>query len=160
MTSLLLDDDMSMNRINPYTSSETFGISYNGGYKTMPGMHQAVFEPDTTSIDDDHLMFVPSAGIDEGVPKNHFNKLELNDAGNMYLKTGGVHPATSFLYPARKYQFDDGSTTFGREIIVTEAKNYVSPADFSKYTETEKGQFMLLLTFLALAILLFLRGRR
>jgi hypothetical protein len=159
MTSLLLDDDMSMNRINPYTSSATFGISYNGGYKTMPGMHREVFETDT-AIDQDQLMFVPSAGLDEGVPTHHFNKLELNDAGNMYLKTGGIHPATSFLYPARKYQFDDGSTTFGREVIIGEAKNYVSPADFSKYTETEKGQFMLLLTLLLLAVILYLRGRR
>jgi hypothetical protein len=33
MTSLLLNDDMSMNRINPYTATQTFGVSYNGGYK-------------------------------------------------------------------------------------------------------------------------------
>jgi len=159
MTSLLLDDDMSMDRINPYTSSATFGISYNGGYKTMPGMHREVLET-KTGIDQDQLMFVPSAGLDEGVPTHHFSKLELNHAGNMYLKTGSVEPETSFLYPARKYQFDDGSMTFGREVIVGELKNYVSPADFSKYTETEKGQLMLLMALLLLAILLFLRTRR
>lgn len=155
MTSFLLDDQMSMNRINPYTSSATFGVSYNGGYKNgAPPV--PVLE---TAVEEDQLMFVPSAGLDEGVPRNHFSKLELNDAGNMYLKTGGVHPATSFMYPARKYQYDDGSTSWGREILVGDARNYVSPADFSKYSDTQKGQMLLLLAMLILIVLLLLRSR-
>jgi hypothetical protein len=87
-----------------------------------------------------------------GVPTDHFNKLALDDAGNMYLKTGGVHPASSFLYPARKYQFDDGSTTFGREIIIGDAKNYVSPADFPDDVQT--GRTLLLGAMILLLILL------
>jgi hypothetical protein len=155
MTSFLLNDQMSMNRINPYTSSATFGVSYNGGYKS--GAPPApVLE---TEVEEDQLMFVPGAGRDEGVPKNHFSKLELNDAGNMYLKTGGTHPATSFMYPARKYQYDDGSTSWGREILVGDARNYVSPADFSKYSDTQKGQMLLLLAMLILIVLLLLRSR-
>lgn len=155
MTSLLLDDQMSINRINPYTSSDTFGVSYNGGYKNLPGsLDTPVLE---TAVETDNLMFVPSAGLDEGVPLNHFNRLTLNDAGNTYLKTGGIHPATSFLYPARKYQFDDGSTTFNREIIIGEAKNYVSPEDFSKYTDTEKGRLLLIAGLVLLVILLSLQ---
>jgi hypothetical protein len=73
----------------------------------------------------------------------------------MYLKTGGIHPATSFLYPARKYQFDDGSTTFGREIIVGDAKNYVSPADFPDDTQT--GRTLLLGGMILLLILLVMQ---
>jgi hypothetical protein len=71
------------------------------------------------------------------------------------LKTGGVHPATSFLYPARKYQFDDGSTTFGREIIIGDAKNYVSPADFPDDTQT--GRVLVLGAMILLLILLAFR---
>jgi hypothetical protein len=63
-----------------------------------------------------------------------------------------VHPATSFLYPARKYQFDDGSTTFGREIIIGDAKNYVSPADFPDDVQT--GRTLLLGAMILLLILL------
>jgi len=145
MTSLLLNDDMSMNRINPYTLTQTFGVSYNGGYKGT--LEAGPERPESPSM----LEFNPRAGV----PTDHFNKLELNDAGNMYLKTGGVNPATSFLYPARKYQFDDGSTTFGREIIVGDAKNYVSPADFPDDAQT--GRTLVLGAMILLLILLVLR---
>jgi hypothetical protein len=143
MTSLLLDDDMSMNRINPYTSTQTFGVSYNGGYK-------GTLAPDPERPESPAMLeFNPRVGV----PTEHFNPLTLDDAGNMYLKTGDVHPATSFLYPARKYQFDDGSTTFGREIIIGEAKNYVSPADFPDDMQTGRtlilGAMILLLILLA-----------
>jgi hypothetical protein len=145
MTSLLLNDDMSMNRINPYTLTQTFGVSYNGGYKGT--LEAGPERPESPSM----LEFNPRAGV----PTDHFNKLELNDAGNMYLKTGGVNPATSFLYPARKYQFDDGSTTFGREIIIGDAKNYVSPADFPDDAQT--GRTLVLGAMILLLILLVLR---
>jgi hypothetical protein len=145
MTSLLLDDDMSMNRINPYTLTQTFGISYNGGYKGT--LEAGPDRPESPSM----LEFNASTGV----PTDHFNRLEINDAGNMYLKTGGVNPATSFLYPARKYQFDDGSTTFGREIIVGDAKNYVSPADFPDDIKT--GRTLLLGGMILLLILLVLQ---
>ena len=145
MTSLLLNDDMSMNRINPYTLTQTFGVSYNGGYKGT--LEAGPERPESPSM----LEFNPRAGV----PTDHFNKLELNDAGNMYLKTGGVNPATSFLYPARKYQFDDGSTTFGREIIVGDAKNYVSPADFPDDAQT--GRTLVLGAMILLLILLVMQ---
>jgi len=145
MTSLLLNDDMSMNRINPYTLTQTFGVSYNGGYKGT--LEAGPERPESPSM----LEFNPRAGV----PTDHFNKLELNDAGNMYLKTGGVNPATSFLYPARKYQFDDGSTTFGREIIIGDAKNYVSPADFPDDAQT--GRTLVLGAMILLLILLVMQ---
>jgi hypothetical protein len=145
MTSLLLDDDMSMNRINPYTSTQTFGVSYNGGYK-------GTLAPDPERPESPAMLeFNPRVGV----PTEHFNPLTLDDAGNMYLKTGDVHPATSFLYPARKYQFDDGSTTFGREIIIGEAKNYVSPADFPDDMQT--GRTLILGAMILLLILLVMQ---
>ena len=145
MTSLLINDDMSMNRINPYTLTQTFGVSYNGGYK-------GTLAPDPERPESPAMLeFNPRAGV----PTEHFNPLTLDDAGNMYLKTGGTHPATSFLYPARQYQFDDGSTTFGREIIIGDAKNYVSPADFPDDAQT--GRTLLIGAMVLLLILLVLR---
>ena len=145
MTSLLLNDDMSMNRINPYTATQTFGVSYNGGYKGVLPLDPE--RPESPAM----LEFNPRAGV----PTEHFNPLTIDDAGNMYLKTGGVHPATSFLYPARKYQFDDGSTTFGREVIIGDAKNYVSPADFQDDIKT--GRTLLLGAMILLLVLLAMR---
>jgi hypothetical protein len=145
MTSLLLNDDMSMNRVNPYTLTQTFGVSYNGGYK-------GVLPPDPERPESPAMLeFNPRTGV----PTEHFNPLTLDDAGNMYLKTGGIHPATSFLYPARKYQFDDGSTTFGREVIIGDARNYVSPADFPDDIKT--GRTLLIGAMFLLLILLVLR---
>jgi hypothetical protein len=145
MTSLLINDDMSMNRVNPYTLTQTFGVSYNGGYK-------GTLAPDPERPESPAMLeFNPRAGV----PTEHFNPLTIDDAGNMYLKTGGIHPATSFLYPARKYQFDDGSTTFGREVIIGDAKNYVSPADFPDDAQT--GRVLVLGAMVLLLILLVLR---
>ena len=141
MTSLLLDDDLSMNRMNPYTATDTFGISFNGGYKGIaePGPDRPESPP--------MLEFNPRAGV----PTDHFNPLTIDRAGNMYNKTGGVNPAKSFLYPARKYQFDDGSTTFGREVVLTDARNYITPDDFD---DTRTGRFLLIGAMIILLILL------
>lgn len=145
MTSLLLNDNLSMNRMNPYTATDTFGIVYNGGYKGLA--ESGPDRPESPPM----LEFNPRVGV----PTDHFNPLTLDDAGNMYNKTGGTHPATSFLYPARKYQFDDGSTTFGREVILMDAKNYVTPEDFPDDMRT--GRILIIVAMIMLLILLVMQ---
>ena len=124
MTEFMADDDTAMNRINPYTATGTFGVSYNGGYKG-PNT-QTWYAPDDTPA---------SWTVPDEKPEylDHFGPNQLNKSGSMYLKTGGVHPATSFMFPARKYQYDDGSTTYSRETVWSNASNYVSglPNQFS-----------------------------
>jgi hypothetical protein len=88
---------------------------------------------------------------ERGVPTEHFNPLTLDDAGNMYLKTGGVDPARTFLYPARKYQFDNGTTSFGRSVVFADGSNYITPADFD---DTRTGRFLILGAMILLLILL------
>jgi hypothetical protein len=148
MTSLLLNDDLSMNRMNPYTATDTFGIVYNGGYKGV--LEPAPERPESPPM----LEFNPRAGV----PTDHFDTLALDHAANMYLGTGSVNPARTFLYPARKYQFDDGSTTFGRGVVLADAKNYITPADFADDFTT--GRTLLIVAMIMLLILLVLqRGR-
>jgi hypothetical protein len=141
MTSLLALDSMAINRVNPYTSTGTFGISSNGGYKTL--------QP-TIRIENE-----VNAPLDKdtGVPVEHFNSLALNHAGNMYLGTGSSHPARTFMYPARKYEFDDGSTSFGRQIVLGKTENYVT----SLYQDEQKGQLVLFFMVILLVFLLFLK---
>lgn len=147
MTSLLARDDVSINRINPYTATQVFGVSYNGG-KYKDGVLRI-----ETEVDDD-IMF-PGGPVDKdtGVPRDHFNSRELDDAGNRYLGTGGVHPATSFMYPARKYQYDDGSTNFSREVVLADAKNYVTPDDF-RVSDRDMMRFLLIGVLIALLLML------
>lgn len=114
MTEFLADDELSMNRINPYTAAGTFGVSYDGA--TYPDMQwnapvdgPATWETSSKNEADEHL-----------VP------LALNRSGPMYLKTGGVDPAPSFMFPARKVQYDDGTTSWSREVVWRNGENYTN----------------------------------
>lgn len=117
MTEFMADNDTAMNRINPYTATATFGISYNGGYKGPNTQTWYAPEDKPASWD-----------TPEERPEylDHFGPNQLNKSGPMYLKTGGIHPATSFMFPARKYQYDDGTTSWSRETVWHSASNYVS----------------------------------
>jgi hypothetical protein len=117
MTEFLADDDTAMNRINPYTATATFGVSYNGGYKG-PNT-QTWYAPEETSASWE-------TPVEQPEYLDHFGPNQLNKSGSMYLKTGGIHPATSFMFPARKIQHDDGTATFSRETVWRDGANYVS----------------------------------
>lgn len=144
MTSLMIDDQLHINHINPYTATATFGVSYNGGYKG-PLPDNVPFPVEDTN-----------APIDTGIPWNHYNPLTLNTSGNTYLKTGGTHPATSFMFPARKFQYDDGSTTFAREMITKNVENYIKPSDFHDDDETMR-RLVIGASALLVVLLLFQR---
>jgi len=147
MTELLLDDSMEMNRINPYTATGTFGVSYNGG----DGKYQPLAwkQPDEGPATWDMPQDVPDY-------VNHSDPTFENRSGPMYLKEGGVNPARSFMYPARKYQFDDGTTTWGREVVMTSGENYTNENPFFK---DELGTNLPILIALIVLLLLFIIGR-
>ena len=116
MTELLVDNDLAMDRINPYTATGTFGVSYNGGYKGQQMKWRAPQEgPASWDVDAETPEYL-----------DHMDPLYVNRSGPMMVKTGYVHPATSFMFPARKYQYDDGTTSWSRETIWKSASNYVS----------------------------------
>jgi len=152
MTSLLLDDQMHNDHINPYTATNTFGVSYNGGDSKVLAVE--------TEVDDD-IMFTPGeVDKDTGVPKDHFNPLTINRAGNMYLKTlSSANPATSFYYPARKFQYDDGTQSFARELVTMNADNYVTPADFPKISDQDMLRYIIIGAGTILVILLLFQKR-
>ena len=147
MTSLLARDDVSINRINPYTATQVFGVSYNGG-KYKDGVLRV-----ETEVDDDIMFPGGPRDADTGVPTDNFNPLTLDHAANRYLGTGSSHPATSFMYPARKFQYDDGSTNFSREVVLADAKNYVTPDDF-KVSDRDMMRFLFIGILIALVLIL------
>jgi hypothetical protein len=104
--SMLVDDNMSMNRVNPYTLTNTFGLPTDGMYKDQPLDGRYV-----SQIDEN-----PSEGpsIFPGDTADHFSPLRLNMSGPVAVKTGYVNPAPYPMYPARKYQYIDGSVSFVR----------------------------------------------
>jgi hypothetical protein len=145
MTELLSNDQMSMDRINPYTLTTTFGISYNGGYKGPAPQYPTIPEG-------------PAEWDVEGeVPEytDHMQPLYINRSGPMMVKTGSSHPATSFLFPARKYQFDDGSATFSREIVWKDGQNYISGLPTGWETSAGDSLTPIIVVFVLLLILIF-----
>ena len=45
---------------------------------------------------------------------DHFNPQRLNMSGPMYLKTAQVNPAPYRMFPARKFEYDNGKVTWDR----------------------------------------------
>jgi hypothetical protein len=115
MTELLVNDDLAMDRINPYTATGTFGIPTDGGYKGQMKWRAPQEKAASWEIEAESPEYL-----------DHMDPLYVNRSGPMAVKTGGVHPATSFMFPARKYQYDDGTTSWSRETVWHSASNYVS----------------------------------
>lgn len=108
-------DEISMDRINPYTATETFGISYNGGHKSTDALPWMMPRDEESESAEDKPEY-----------EAHFTPKHIFRAPAMAAMTGGIDPATSFMFPARKYQYDDGTTSWSREVIQTDGRNYVS----------------------------------
>ena len=137
MTELLAIDELSINRVNPYTASQTFGVSYNGGDYMYPDMtwNAPADGPATWNMPPDHPEY-----------KDH---LAPGQTAPIYLKTADYGPATSFMFPARKIQYDDGTTSWSREIIWRKDENYV---DFEKQESLFPIWIMLILLLVVLVL--------
>lgn len=114
MTAMLEIDEMSMDRINPYTATETFGISYNGGHKSTDALPWMMPREEEEATEE------------KPEYEAHFTPKHIFRAPAMTAMTGGIDPATSFMFPARKYQYDDGTTSWSHEVSYADGRNYVS----------------------------------
>jgi hypothetical protein len=115
----LLDDRLQIDGVNMYTATNTFGVPKGGFYKDpMDGGYTT--QIDESRADDDAL-----SDVDE-----HFNPVHLNRAGAMYLNGGGSKPAPDGLYPARKYQYDNGSTSWVRYGAKLMRESRLEPVDW------------------------------
>lgn len=140
MTSLLEDDVLAINRINPYTATETFGISTNGTYKG--------------SLDWTYPADGPPSWQQEEKPEyvDHFGPHVGNRSGSMYLRTGDTSPSTSFMFPARKYQYDDGTTSWSRETVWKNGENYMNQNPFARKETLFPIWLLLVIVVILLAI--------
>lgn len=102
-TAALASDQLHIDRINPYTWSGTFGVSHDGfpKYTVSDGKYVSQIDETPMTID---------ANEDTGA----FTPLHINRSGAQYLMEGTVNPAPYREFPARKYEFDDGTTTWDR----------------------------------------------
>ena len=143
--SMLVDDTMSINRVNPYTLTNTFGVPSDGMYKDQP-----LDANIRTQIDEN-----PSEGPDvfPGDTPDHFSQMRVNMSGPMAVKTGYVNPAPYPMFPARKYQYIDGSVSFIRpELAGGDTDQYYT----SRYGyKSDNTTMLLLLAILAIVFYIF-----
>lgn len=99
-----LDDDIQINKFNVTTWTGDYGISSDGFPKNI------YIDGSYTTLADETPTEYPSM-IDSA---DHFNPQRLNMSGPMYLKECGVNPAPSRMYPARKFEYPDGTVTWDR----------------------------------------------
>ena len=90
-TALMQNDDLSMNRFNPYTWTGTYGVSSDGSHNWQP---DGTF---TRPYDN-----TPSDRLDTNRDLKDFDVMALNDASNMWFNTMPAKPSAPFpAFPAR-----------------------------------------------------------
>ena len=137
MTEILENDQLSMNRINPYTATGTFGVSYNGGYKSTEALPWMMPREE------------PPEEPEEDKIQDHFDPRFTFRSPAMTNMTGSVDPATSFMFPARKIQRDDGTTTWSREVSWVDGRNYVN---FGAQRRSDLFPILLVLVLLVIVL--------
>lgn len=98
-TAWMIDDRLQIDGFDPYTWSETYGVNTDGFRKDthMDGSYYV-------QIDETPMEMTPE------VPESMLN----NNSGAQYLKTASVKPAPYRMFPARKYEYADGTVTWVR----------------------------------------------
>ena len=101
-----LDDRVHLNKFDMYTWTDTFGVNTDGFQKDLhlDGSY-------TTQMDETPTQYPSMIDSDD---VDHFNPQRLNMSGPMYLKECSVKPAPTRMFPARKFEYADGTVTWDR----------------------------------------------
>lgn len=97
-TAALANDELSMNRFNPYTWSGSYGVNTDGFPKD-------VYMDGSYYTQRSEVPMEQNATVEGS---------ERNLVGNIVLKTASVDPAPFAPFPARKYEWEDGTTSWYR----------------------------------------------
>jgi hypothetical protein len=100
-TAAMACDALSINRINPYTWSGTYGVYSDGFPSTIPNDGSY-----TTEISEVETVYTD--------PLSGTNNQNMNMSGSMYLKTVDSSPAPFLGFPSRKNEFPDGTVSWYR----------------------------------------------
>ena len=103
-TAWMISDDLHINHINPYTWSGAYGVNKDGFPKDLPmdGSY-------TTQIDETPM---ESSGRPDLATNPNYNF-----SGPMYIKESESKPAPFRPFPARKYEYADGTVTWTRPYL-------------------------------------------
>lgn len=144
-TALMQCDQMAINRINPFTATEAYGVNFNGFPKNIHMDGSYITEIDPTPMEE------------SGRPELD-GDMNFNFSGSMYLKTSDSRPAPFRPFPARKYEYTDGSVTWDRPYLPWswegKGKSQLSMDRESITAFIMNNSFMFLIIFIVLVLYL------
>jgi hypothetical protein len=96
----MISDDAHIDRINPFTASNTFGTPSNGGFYDGP---------DGTFIVERDERPMELNDINDDL--THFTSDHVNRSGPIMVNEAAASPAPFLGFPARKFEYPDTVTT-------------------------------------------------
>jgi hypothetical protein len=143
-TAAMACDNLSINRINPYTWSGTYGV-YSDGF------------PSTLPIDGSYITQMSNEPTEYPEPPPGADNQNMDLSGSMYLKTAESSPAPFRMFPARKNEFPDGTVTWIRpDLPWSWVNGGRAPGD--TWTASNKGNGLLFWIFI-IVIALYVYSR-
>lgn len=144
-TAWMINDDLAINKFNPYTWSGTYGVPTDGSKWKSDGTY-------TVEIDER-----PTVYTDANTELKDFNPLHVMRSGPMYLKEMPGQPAAPFNgFPARKYEFDNGVVTWNRPDLARGAQGEYAFQE----PRAKTWDLWVVLAVLLIAVLIYMRMRR
>ena len=103
-TALMQCDQMAINRINPFTATGAYGVNKDGFPKDL-------------YMDGSYITEIDPTPMEESGRPDLDGDMNFNFSGSMYVKTSESKPAPFRPFPARKYEYADGTTTWDRPYL-------------------------------------------
>ena len=138
-TAWMINDDMKINNINPYVASGTFGIPTDGSKWKSDGTY-------TVEIDERPVIYA-----DSNDDLKDFNPMMTFRSGPMAVGEMAAKPSPPWsMFPARKYEYDNGDTTWARPDLQSRGARNSWASDPLKASTWDMWTVLLVLAFLAL----------
>jgi len=143
-----LNDDIQINKYNVTTWTGDYGINKDGFPKDLYIDGSYVTQMDETPTE------YPS--IIDGDDVDHFDPQRLNMSGPMYLKTAYPSPAPYRMFPARKFEYADGTVTYDRpgRPRVEYGKSIIE-YEYGYKTNKDNSPLLTIIIFIVLFLLIF-----
>lgn len=141
-TAWMIDDRLQIDGFDPYTWSGTFGVNTAG------------FRKDTF-IDGSYYTQIDEVPMEMQAPVEESQSPEFNSSGAMYLKTASVDPAPYAMYPARKFEYSDGTCTWYRPDMPWSWMGSGSGDSLGRWMAAKGGRGDTLMFYVVLAILAY-----
>jgi len=149
-TAAMIDDNLHIDRINPFTSTGTFGTTSNGGFYGGPD--------NTFIVERDECPTCLESDLD----LSHFTPDHVNRSGPMIVNEVAPSTAPFMGFPARMFEYPDTVTTTwyrpGLNMVKEDAPSgCVATTIWDWNGHANKDQDFMIIIIIAILVLYFIR---